>query len=558
MAAEETTARLKRDRARMTGFAFAVADALVEVDAGGLITWVDGAVRSIFRKAPAEMVGQDFCAEFAAADAAYLDMMMKKVAKGGRVRDLELRLGAWAGQTRTAVLLSIHRPTEFAEQKFYLALTQSARPAAAIDPTVLRDGLTGLVELGSFVDVAKASLIHAQENDLSPNLTLIEMRTQQELESLLGKERASGLLGELGGELRQHSLGHDGASLIGDGKYGLAHLERSDLSGLKSSFSRLCEAYEIGDDALQVEAKTVEFGAAPLSGDDISSILGFVCERFKNEGIGQIAEISATAYLTRIAEDVAERILTMRDIIREQRMQLVYQPIVRIRSNALHHYEVLLRFEDGKSPFDDIVFAESVNIIHEIDLAVAQRAMAEIDARAAADEHVTLAVNMSARSLLNETFLKMFGALSDASLSTRRQLIVEVTESTKIDDLDRAAEAVNHLRRMGHRVCLDDFGAGSVSLQYLQALDVDYVKIDGRYIRGVVDDIKQRAIVLGILRTCEELQIATVAEMVESKEQHQVLLDFGVKYGQGWYYGRPLPEIIAAKAAMAWGAVSEG
>jgi EAL domain-containing protein (putative c-di-GMP-specific phosphodiesterase class I) len=558
MAAEETTARLKRDRARMTGFAFAVADALVEVDAGGLITWVDGALRSVFRKTPAEMIGQDLCAEFAAADAAYLDMMMKKVAKGGRVRDIELRLGAWAGQARPAVLVAIHRPTEIADQKYYLSVALSKQPAVAADPVAVRDSVTGLVELGSFVDLAKTSLMRAQENGLAPNLTLIEMRPQQELESLLGKDQASGLLGELGGELRHHSLGHDAASVIGDGKYGIAHLGGDDLRGLQTFFSRLCQAYELGDDGLRVETKTVDFGANALSGDDISSILGFVCERFKNEGIGQIAEMSAMAYLTRIADDVTQRMLTMRDIIREQRMQLVYQPIVKIRNNALHHYEVLLRFENGKSPFDDIVFAESVNIIHEIDLAVAQRAMAEIDARTAADEHITLAVNMSARSLLNETFLKMFGALSDASLSTRRQLIVEVTESTKIDDLDRAAEAVNHLRRMGHRVCLDDFGAGSASLQYLQALDVDYVKIDGRYIRGVVDDIKQRAIVLGILRTCEELQIATVAEMVETKEQHQVLLDFGVKYGQGWYYGRPLPDIITNKAAKAWGAVSEG
>jgi EAL domain-containing protein (putative c-di-GMP-specific phosphodiesterase class I) len=555
MAAEDMLSKLKRDRARMTGFAFAAADALIEVEASGLVTWADGAVRTIFRKSPAEMIGQDICAEFAAADAALLDLMMQKVGQGGRVRDIELRLTSWQGQARPAIALSIHRPAGIDDNKFYLAVALSKHPMAPEPSNALRDGLTGLVELGGFVDLAKNSLMQAQENGLSPNVTLIEMRPRQELEALIGKDKASGLLGRLGGELRHHSLGHDTASVIGDGKYGIAHLHQAEVDDLKSAFANLCDAYHLEGDALRVETRTVAFGNAALNGDDISSILSFVCDRFRDEGIAHISDMSATAYLAQIAETVAERIKTMRDIVREKRLQLVYQPIVRIQSGAVHHYEVLLRFEDGKSPFEDIVFAESVNIIHEIDLAVTQRALAQIDERAKQGQHVSLAVNMSARSLMNEQFLRLFSELSDASLAARQQVIVEITESSKLDDLDRAAEAVNRLRRMGHPVCLDDFGAGSASLQYLQALDVDYVKIDGRYIRGLAHDKKQRAIVLGILRICAELDIATVAEMVEAKDQHQLLLEYGVEYGQGWYYGRPLADFIAPKASKAWGAV---
>ncbi|HVJ32851.1 MAG TPA: EAL domain-containing protein [Terriglobia bacterium] len=164
---------------------------------------------------------------------------------------------------------------------------------------------------------------------------------------------------------------------------------------------------------------------------------------------------------------------------------------------------------------------------------------------------------MSARSLLNEQFMRMFDETAANQPRGRQQLIIEITESTKIDDLDRAAPVVAHLRRMGHLVCLDDFGAGSASLQYLQALDVDYVKIDGRYIGGLAETPKQRAIVLGILRTCSELKVATVAEMVETRERHQLLLEYGVDYGQGWYYGRPAPDFVSAKAAKAWGAVHQ-
>jgi EAL domain-containing protein (putative c-di-GMP-specific phosphodiesterase class I) len=255
---------------------------------------------------------------------------------------------------------------------------------------------------------------------------------------------------------------------------------------------------------------------------------------------------------------VVARILSMRDIIREQRMKLVFQPIVRIAGGAIHHHEVLLRFEDGRSPFDDIVFAESVNIIHELDLAIIQRAMARMDELERQGHIASLAVNMSARSLLNERFMQMFSETAGTHPQGRQRLIVEVTESSKIDDLEGAGRMVNHLRHMGHPVCLDDFGAGSASLQYLQALDVDYVKIDGRYVRGLVEEPKQRAIVLGILRTCAELKVATVAEMVETREQHQLLQEFGVEYGQGWYYGRPVPDFVTAKTAIAWGSVQTG
>jgi EAL domain-containing protein (putative c-di-GMP-specific phosphodiesterase class I)/PAS domain-containing protein len=556
MTGNDITARLKHDRARMTGFAFATADALIEIDDDSRITWAGGALQSIFRKSLGDLTGQELRRELTPAAAGQLDVAMKRVRQGGRVRDVELALAMWNGQTRPAVTVAIHRPLEIADSKYYVSAVLSKQPASAATAVLPRDNLTGLLELSGFVDLARTSVRRAQENGLTPNLTLIEMIPAGQLAALIGQDRATGLLHDMGNELRQYSLGHEAASAIGDGKFGIAHLESDGISGLKSSMAQLCEAYELDGKALQFDAKTIDFGSAVLGEDDISSILTFVCDKFRDEGLRRVEAISATAYLEKITEDVVSRILSMRDIIREQRLNLVFQPIIRIASGALHHYEVLLRFEDGRSPFEDIVFAESVNIIHELDLAIIQRALGRMDEMERQGHKVSFAVNMSARSLLNERFMQMFNETAANHTQGRQRLIVEVTESTKIDDLEGAARMVNHLRRMGHPVCLDDFGAGSASLQYLQALDVDYVKIDGRYIRGLVEERKQRAIVLGILRTCGELKVATVAEMVETREQHQLLRDFGVEYGQGWYYGRPAPDFVTPKAVIAWGTVN--
>ena len=252
---------------------------------------------------------------------------------------------------------------------------------------------------------------------------------------------------------------------------------------------------------------------------------------------------SALAYLRKMTAETLSRVVSMRDLIHEHRISLHFQPIVQLSDRDPHHHEVLLRFEDGRSPFEDVKFAEEVNIIHELDLAVTQGAIREIANAAEKGHALQLAVNMSARSLLNDTFLDMFDQLAQRMGPRRTQLIVEITESAKLDDLPKAAAAVGRLRGAGHSVCLDDFGAGASSLPYLQQLMIDYVKIDGVYIRSITDSLRERAIVQGVLTTCRCLGIKTVAEMVEKEDQHKCLLDLGVDLGQGWLYGRPVPII---------------
>jgi EAL domain-containing protein (putative c-di-GMP-specific phosphodiesterase class I) len=237
------------------------------------------------------------------------------------------------------------------------------------------------------------------------------------------------------------------------------------------------------------------------------------------------------------------RVVMMRDVIHERRLTLHYQPIVDLVERKTHHYEVLLRFADGKSPFEDIQFAEQINTIHEVDLAVTQGAVARLQEAASHNQHLSLAVNMSARSLLNDMFLSMFEELADKVGDVRERLIIEITESAKLDDLPKAARAVDRLSARGHTICLDDFGAGASSLPYLQQLIVGYVKIDGAYVKGLSQGGRERAIIEGVLATCKSLGVQTVAEMVEREDQHNILQDLGVTLGQGWLYGRPSPDI---------------
>jgi EAL domain-containing protein (putative c-di-GMP-specific phosphodiesterase class I) len=427
--------------------------------------------------------------------------------------------------------------------QYFLAIARRA-----LQPTLPagRDRATGLVEAVAFAQTTAHALRAAREAGQSARVTLVQICGEAELDRLLGADRSKALLSEIGARLRKHAALPDAAAKLGDGRFSVAQLDGA--APLRTMIAEIGESFALSPGDLQVAESSVDFKGQSLSDSDVESILGHVLERFKAEGAAGVAAGSAEAFLRKMTAETVSRVVMMRDLIHERRLSLHYQPIVALSDRKTHHYEVLLRFPDGRSPFEDIRFAEQINTIHEVDLAVTQGAIARLQEADAKHQDLSLAVNMSARSLLNDTFLSMFETLADKVGGRRDKLIIEITESAKLEDLAKAAQAVARLNARGHPVCLDDFGAGAASLPYLQRLIVGYVKIDGAYVRGIHDHLRERAIIEGVLATCRSLGVHTVAEMVEHEEEHKILQDLGVTLGQGWLYGRPSAQIAPGGA----------
>ncbi|MDP6690368.1 MAG: EAL domain-containing protein, partial [Alphaproteobacteria bacterium] len=159
------------------------------------------------------------------------------------------------------------------------------------------------------------------------------------------------------------------------------------------------------------------------------------------------------------------------------------------------------------------------------------------------DRELSVAVNVSGRSLENPAFLEKLIQLLGHFSPPRRWLQFEVTESSTIHDLETTGKFLNSLRKLGHMVCLDDFGSGSAAFQYLRALEVDCVKIDGIYVKEAQDSARGRAFLRTIATLCKDLEIDTVGEMVELEASADFLIDIGVRYGQGYLFGRPVKDI---------------
>lgn len=220
-------------------------------------------------------------------------------------------------------------------------------------------------------------------------------------------------------------------------------------------------------------------------------------------------------------------------------LRLVWQPILDLRADRVSMYEVLVRlYENGAlvSPEVFVLYAERYGLIHEIDQWVVEQVIGLLQKT---DLH--LLVNTSGKSFSHPQFVDgVIRRLSSARVDASR-LTFEITETDAIVELSQAQRFVEALKSLGCQVALDDFGVGFSSLKYVRDLAVDYIKIDGSFIKNLRHNAMDQHLVRSIVQVAQGLGIQTVAECVEDQETLEVLRQLGVDYAQGYYIGYPRP-----------------
>lgn len=250
--------------------------------------------------------------------------------------------------------------------------------------------------------------------------------------------------------------------------------------------------------------------------------------------------ISRMPNSTRIRAERADEILAerFRDAVMNGRLMAARQPVVETRTGAVSHFEVLARFSGEDSPVSMIMAAEKSGQIAHLDYIMVSAAAVQLEANP--DPGYRLAVNISGESLQRLDVIRELCAVISGHKFERSRLIVEVTESAHISDIETAARAVSLLRGIGIGVSLDDFGAGSASFGYLRALDVDGLKFDGSFLQPTETNKRGLALMRNVARMCAELGISSVGERIETESDRRLLIEAGVMYAQGYLYGRPI------------------
>jgi diguanylate cyclase (GGDEF)-like protein/PAS domain S-box-containing protein len=219
-----------------------------------------------------------------------------------------------------------------------------------------------------------------------------------------------------------------------------------------------------------------------------------------------------------------------------------FQPLITLRTGQLAGFEVLARWqhpEAGLVPPDRfIAMAEQDGWIDALTRQILEKALA---AAAGIPAALTLAINISPLQLRDPHLPALIQSAAMEGNFLPSRLVVEITESALIDNLESAATTVNELKAIGCKLALDDFGKGYSSLLHLQALPFDELKVDRSFVGSMTENRESRKIVSAVVGLGQSLGLATVAEGIETQEQAEMMLWLGCEFGQGYFFGHPMP-----------------
>ncbi|NOQ15957.1 MAG: EAL domain-containing protein [Methyloprofundus sp.] len=235
---------------------------------------------------------------------------------------------------------------------------------------------------------------------------------------------------------------------------------------------------------------------------------------------------------------------TIEHAIKQDQFILYYQPILDIKHKKISHYECLLRIElaDKKilMPGDFITQAEQIGLIDQIDRLVLKKAIEQHLAFQKIGNNARLAINLSGRSMNDESILPYIEELLSQEHVKPELIIFEITETSAVSNFLSAKSMIKKLNELGCHFALDDFGVGFSSFYYLKSLPVDYVKIDGSFVKQMDISEEDRIFVKVLTEVSQAFGKKIIAEFVENQAILNLLEQQGVDYAQGYYISKPI------------------
>lgn len=535
---------LKRERDRFVALAFCAADLLLEVGADNKITFAAGASHSLLGSGPEALVGKPLLELVVREDVPLISELLKGMAPGSRLDPIPVKLIGVKGPTVPLSLMGYHLP-DLPGHHFFAIRLGSPAAAGEAPGDASRDPESGLLEKEAFAEFASQQIREAGERGETLKLTMVHTGDLSDLRARMDAEHAENAIRNMGACLQANAAGGQAAGQLEDGAYGFLHKPGLDVEKITDRVQEIFKAADPTGEGISVNSGTVDAGGNNMTEADSVRVLLYTVNQFCESGGENFEMESLTDNLKSMTRETTEKLAKFKIIAEQSRFDIAFQPIVSLDNRAIHHFEALARFGKrlDRSPYDLITFAENTGVISDFDLAMARRVLEWLVTQNANGSKHVVAVNVSGQSIANTGFVAALHDLLQKFDAIRSQLMFEITESARIDDLDAANRFIQGLRQAGHEVCLDDFGAGAAALRYLHALEIDVVKIDGQYVRNAMEKQRNQSFLKAVAGLCHDLGISTIAEMIEDEPCAKMLQGCGVQFGQGYMFGKPAFDI---------------
>lgn len=525
------------DRDRFVAFAFAAADLVVETDDAGRIRFAAGAGDSVLGQDVEGLIGSNFFALIQAEDRNAVETALHQLSPGRRLSTLAVRSSH--GEHRQ-IGIRAYRLPEGTDRVFLSISRAKPEVTPSAREAVSRDAATGLLDKEGFSESVQQRVRHAREAGEDCSMTMVDMSGLEVVRPHLDEDAELELIAQVTSILQSGSVDGDSAGRIDNDKFAVLHGPSLDVGGLTGTIESLVRASTPWASDFSVDSSTMDLDTVGMTEEETSQAVLYTLNKYSESNP---RDFSLTKLSDGCRDMLSETLAWQRRIkttISEGGFSLAFQPIVDLRDKTVHHFEALTRFpnQPNGTPFHFITMAEQLGNIAEFDLCVAQRV---IDALrdAGPERALPIAVNVSGKSLATPGFVDALVALINRNTDLSEHLLFEVTESSKIMDLQAANRALQAIRQLNFHVCLDDFGVGAATFEYLRSLRVDYVKIDGSFVKDLARSKFSRAFIKSVATMCRDLDVMTIAEMIENEKTAGQLCSAGVMLGQGWHLGRP-------------------
>ncbi len=408
------------------------------------------------------------------------------------------------------------------------------------------DSLTGLPNRRRFEEEVSNQLAASRANGKGGALLIVDLdglkTVNDDLGHLAGDELLRGsarIISEVTpAKGLSARIGGDEFAVLLPGADGRLAAELAENLRLKVRSAR----FEHGGEELSTTA-SIGVALYPDHGDDSEEILANAdLAMYEAKTLRDASRVfsPASAHRTELSERrIWEK--RMRDALDQESFVFMAQPLHELNGGIVM-YELLLRMErDGEliRPSVFLPIAERSGLVNQIDRYVVSKAIGMIAEAGSKGRTVSLAVNVSGRTLGDDELPVLVERWLDEAGIEPSLLVLEVTETAAIAGIERGKRFVDRIRALGVRVAIDDFGAGFSSFAYIKNLRVSHVKIDGSFIRNLVSDVEDQHIVRAMIDLAHGLGKGVVAEFVENHETLQLLKMFGIDMVQGYHLSRP-------------------
>jgi diguanylate cyclase (GGDEF)-like protein len=436
----------------------------------------------------------------------------------------------------------------------YDTLQEKIRTATAkLSWQAQHDALTGLLNRAGFDLALQQAWDATHQTGMRHSLLYLDLDQFKLVNDSSGHQAGDELLRQLSAAMRRVLRGSDVVARLGGDEFGVLLTDCDAILGaqLGEKLRRMISAFRFSWDSRMYQVGA-SIGLVEMDQDwpdtaHLMSAADAACYAAKDAGRNMVR------LYRRGDEEVERRRGEMQWVGRLTRamqaghFQLYYQPIVGL-SDAMRepHYELLLRLHDEAYPVLPMAFipaAERYQIMPTIDRWVIEHTLEQCTDHLPAlrAKQVVLGINLSGASLSNAQFQSFIRQAMREHVEIAPHLCFEITETAAISNLESVQSLIEDMKTLGCRFALDDFGSGLSSFAYLHNMGVDYLKIDGAFVRDMVRNRVDAAMVEAIAKVARIMGIRTMAEYVEDQATADALKDLGVDYGQGHYFAEAQP-----------------